>query len=48
VFGMGRAAEIADAAWTKGMLGYVRARRLTKRAAKAVLGDRSVDWWARR
>jgi len=47
-FEMGPVAEMGDAVWTKAVLAYVHGRRQAKRAARAVLGERSIDWWASR
>ena len=48
VYGLGRAGSLADSAWSEGMIAYVRSRRTLKRSARRLLGERSIDWWARR
>lgn len=48
VFAMGRPAAAADAAWTTGVVAYVRGRQLAKGVAQKLLGRGSIDWWARR
>ncbi len=47
-FGMNRGVAAVDSAWTAGVVGYVRGRQAAKRTARRLLGDRSIDWWAKR
>ena len=47
VFQLSGPVALLDAVWCAGLTLYVFARRMAKRAAGLVWGQRAVDWWAR-
>ncbi len=48
VLGWHRAGAALSRAWFAALVGYVYGRRGLKRIAKAVAGQRAIDWWGRR